>query len=294
MVQNQSKDLFLIDFGVGKQLERNLESAMGKSPMMSIVGKPAYCPPEQMATGECSEASDLYALGVIAVELLYGKRPPNLWDWSQDLPQPISELLMSVLHKMLAHNVNDRYGSAQEVLEVLDYETTQIQTPIGSHPSTPAPQPPAPAAAPSTASEKTTIVDTAVDSAPPAIPQPAVDPVTVGDQSDAGVNQGGKPAGDRGVETVDQWPMGHFDPSPPDAKIPDNAALVEPPPASAKTAPPQELGQPGSVSGRAAPPPQNPPAAATVGSYDKAAVTYSSSLDPGATAVGTTPRCRGR
>jgi eukaryotic-like serine/threonine-protein kinase len=62
----------LLDFGVAKVLGGH-DSAHTKTG--GPVGTPAYMAPEQWAGGRAAAAADVYSLGVIAYELLTGRRP---------------------------------------------------------------------------------------------------------------------------------------------------------------------------------------------------------------------------
>ncbi|MBX7220973.1 MAG: protein kinase [Blastocatellia bacterium] len=62
----------LIDFGIAKV--RDPISADSTEGEMNV-GTLAYMAPEQFETGECSAASDMYALGVVLHEMVTGKKP---------------------------------------------------------------------------------------------------------------------------------------------------------------------------------------------------------------------------
>ncbi|MEB3164678.1 MAG: serine/threonine-protein kinase [Prochlorothrix sp.] len=119
MQQEGSGTIYLIDFGIGKQLKDSLEMSTASSYQPSLVGKPSYCPPEQMGRGMCSESSDLYALAVTTIELLSGHPHRDPQSWQQSLPQPIAPGFAATLTKMLAYNIDDRYPSAHVVLAAL-------------------------------------------------------------------------------------------------------------------------------------------------------------------------------
>jgi serine/threonine protein kinase len=61
----------LIDFGIAKVAN----SAVKQDGLDDLVGTLPYMAPEQILASGCSAATDIYALGIIAYELLAGKRP---------------------------------------------------------------------------------------------------------------------------------------------------------------------------------------------------------------------------
>ncbi len=84
-------------------------------------GSPAYIAPEQI-NGECDTRADIYALGVIAVELLSGKRPFTgmiadvLHGHLQKTPNlaGLDFNVGDVLYRALAKNPNERYATVYE------------------------------------------------------------------------------------------------------------------------------------------------------------------------------------
>jgi hypothetical protein len=118
--QGRQAEAKLIDFGLAQHLRD--PSGLG-----SIVGTPGYIAPELLAGVPASAASDLFALGVTATELICGHAPfqgaaesmtraPDL-----SLPSDSSEL-RKVLLRLLNPNPELRYQSAAHVLQdVADY-----------------------------------------------------------------------------------------------------------------------------------------------------------------------------
>uniref|UniRef100_B8HVB7 non-specific serine/threonine protein kinase n=1 Tax=Cyanothece sp. (strain PCC 7425 / ATCC 29141) TaxID=395961 RepID=B8HVB7_CYAP4 len=116
------RHLVLIDFGAVKEMRVSLASGtlVGDGGTIAI-GTPGYMPPEQ-AQGRPQPNSDLYALGIIAIQALTGRPPTQLqqdsqgrWIWQAD----ISEGLGLILSRMVRYQFQERYQSATEVLQAL-------------------------------------------------------------------------------------------------------------------------------------------------------------------------------
>lgn len=121
--QNDHK-LVLIDFGVSKQKAESSNTALG-----TIIGSLGYAPIEQMQFGKVFPSNDLYSLGITCFHLLTNISPSNFWlkqgyswtsSWRQHLIQPISQELELILDKLLQENHQQRYQSAQAVLQDLN------------------------------------------------------------------------------------------------------------------------------------------------------------------------------
>ena len=133
------------DFGVAKALTRatqddafSRESATATG-LGLAVGTPAYMAPEQAAADPATDhRADLYALGLIAYEVLAGKHPfgertaqAMLAAHLTETPAPLSSRcagvpsgLATLVARLLAKRPEDRPQSAQEVLEAIDIATT--------------------------------------------------------------------------------------------------------------------------------------------------------------------------
>lgn len=130
--------IVLIDFGAVKQItpqDQNLrlggvagqvgldEDAAQRNWTIAI-GTRGYAPPEQYA-GQPNLSSDIYALGMIAVEALTGVHPLNLpinvatgeADWHSFVQIP--DNLRSIVDQMIRFHFRDRYQSAHKILEDL-------------------------------------------------------------------------------------------------------------------------------------------------------------------------------
>lgn len=112
--------LVLIDFGAVKTMQPpNAE----KTELATVaIGTRGYAPPEQLA-GHPRLSSDIYALGMIAIQALTGVSPQTLninpdtgnVEWHQ-LAQ-VRDQLAAIIDKMVCYHFSDRYQSAAEVLE---------------------------------------------------------------------------------------------------------------------------------------------------------------------------------
>ncbi|GAB4372720.1 MAG: hypothetical protein Kow00121_15320 [Elainellaceae cyanobacterium] len=129
MLPNAGRLPVLIDFGVVKQAAPHWYEVSTITPDGSVqasvsVGKLGYAPYEQIRIGQCSPRSDLYALGVTAAVLLTGKPPNHLIDsksleWKWQSYRSVNSEFACILEKMMADKPQDRYPSAEAVLDDL-------------------------------------------------------------------------------------------------------------------------------------------------------------------------------
>jgi eukaryotic-like serine/threonine-protein kinase len=95
----------VIDFGIAR-LHEEIKKERGKT--LRIVGTPTYMSPEQKEDpSKISFASDIYALGIIAYELLSGKLSFGVIHLSQ-----VPKGLRPILEKALAVSIQERYPDA--------------------------------------------------------------------------------------------------------------------------------------------------------------------------------------
>ena len=110
------------DFGIAKASESPHLTRTG-----SVIGTPAYMSPEQCLGNEQTHASDQYALGVVAFEMIAGRKPfigptveiqwahikqepPSLRTFRPDCPPALERAVM----RMLAKAPADRWSSLRE------------------------------------------------------------------------------------------------------------------------------------------------------------------------------------
>jgi serine/threonine protein kinase len=119
--RNQDHKLVLIDFGAVKQIQSQVVNAHGETRLTVAVGTPGYMPNEQ-ANGKPRFCSDIYAVGMIAIQALTGLSPHQFPEdprtgeilWQEQVE--ISQSFAKILDKIICYDFRQRYQSAQEVL----------------------------------------------------------------------------------------------------------------------------------------------------------------------------------
>jgi len=130
LIRRQDGVLCLIDFGIVKEFSAQQLGLMAQpqSRLMATtvsIGTEGYTPFEQIRGKPCP-ASDVYALGMVAIEALTGHDPadldfdPNTLDvvWRKGVA--VSDALANVLNKMVCGHYSRRYASGSEALKLLE------------------------------------------------------------------------------------------------------------------------------------------------------------------------------
>jgi eukaryotic-like serine/threonine-protein kinase len=141
LLDETSGNALLGDFGIALMADSERLTTEGVA-----LGTPEYMSPEQCQGYPLDERSDLYSLGIVLYECLSGK-PPFMAEaplaiaykhvhetppaiQRQDLPPA----LMAILRKALAKRKEDRFSSAEAMLEALDQvgekKGTSTQQPV--------------------------------------------------------------------------------------------------------------------------------------------------------------------
>jgi serine/threonine protein kinase len=110
----------MIDFGAVKQIHPQAQ----EDNFTVAIGTVGYAPPEQFI-GQPRFNSDIYALGMIAIQALTGIAVKQLqrdvttgalvWQHLATVSRPLA----AILDRMTAYDFHQRYGSATEVLQAL-------------------------------------------------------------------------------------------------------------------------------------------------------------------------------
>ena len=127
---NNDGRIKISDFGIART------EASGLTQAGDVLGTLHYMAPEQFLGGETDALVDLYSIGVIAYELLAGRKPfsgNNVQAMQQVLNQPaenpsrlnagLSPLMDRVLQKALAKKREDRFQSAREFADAFKEAT---------------------------------------------------------------------------------------------------------------------------------------------------------------------------
>jgi serine/threonine-protein kinase len=121
--------IVLTDFGIAKIVTGIQFTASG-----GLIGTPAYMAPEQGLGEQGDERSDLYSFGVILFQMCTGELPydaeaplavilkhlnqpiPSIYNLNPDVP----EAMAAVVYKAMAKDPDERYQTADELLNALD------------------------------------------------------------------------------------------------------------------------------------------------------------------------------
>jgi len=127
----------LTDFGIARAVDGSGHTQTGE-----VLGTPHYLSPEQALGEPATGASDLYALGVVAHELLTGRRPfdkgtpvatalAQVNDPPPPLPAHVPPGLRALIEQCLEKRPADRPASARELGERLGLDEHDLPEPSG-------------------------------------------------------------------------------------------------------------------------------------------------------------------
>lgn len=124
MRRRQDEKIILIDFGSVKQVSTQIIDAAGQVKQTVAVGTKSYMPMEQMM-GRPGFYSDIYALGIIAIQALTGVSPKEfpidddgeiIWRNKLNSQVHYQPRFLDLLDQMVRYRHQERYSSAGVVL----------------------------------------------------------------------------------------------------------------------------------------------------------------------------------
>ncbi len=133
----------VLDFGLAVP-SASAESGAGRTQLTeagSIVGTPAYMPPEVIRGEPADARSDLWSLGVVLYEMVTGSQPFKetghaltyaILESSPPLAESVSPALRSIILRCLAKQPGERYQTAGEVQAALT--TVEVHAQLGDSP----------------------------------------------------------------------------------------------------------------------------------------------------------------
>jgi eukaryotic-like serine/threonine-protein kinase len=128
LLRSREDEVKLADFGIAKATEQSSITQVG-----SVLGTAAYLAPEQARGEEAGPSADLYALGVVAYQLISGRLPYDANSLTelalkqqQEEPPTLDTLVAAVNPELadaiavaLALDPRDRYATAREMRRAL-------------------------------------------------------------------------------------------------------------------------------------------------------------------------------
>lgn len=128
----------VLDFGIAKSKDT---AGMNLTRSGHVMGTPHYLAPESLLFGEHCYQSDIFAIGLILYEMITGKQALTgtvnhvMEALTKDIPIPgeyAGTTLSYVLQKALARRPSDRYETAAEMINDLNYVEREIMQSISA------------------------------------------------------------------------------------------------------------------------------------------------------------------
>lgn len=130
LISNEGRQVKVADFGIAKAVSNSTITNIG-----SIIGSVHYFSPEQAKGQPVSNNADLYSLGIVLYEMLVGRVPFRgdspisiaLQHINEDIeftPEEKTKIphsIRTLISKMTDKSPEDRYQSAEEVIEDIEY-----------------------------------------------------------------------------------------------------------------------------------------------------------------------------
>jgi serine/threonine protein kinase len=131
ITRNHQSRISILDFGLAKLKFLDHSESKSLTAPGTVIGTLSYMSPEQIMGGEIDERTDVFALGVLAIEMLTGRQPftgrtpsdvalailTRPFELKGDSPE--IRILNSVLQKCIAKNRTNRYDSVEQLQKEL-------------------------------------------------------------------------------------------------------------------------------------------------------------------------------
>jgi serine/threonine protein kinase len=120
--------IVLIDFGAVKEVTtRFLNAKPGETDYTIAIGTFGYIPKEQLG-GRPRFSSDIFSVGMIAIQALTGVHPNDLVEddstaelqWRDRLPAPINPEFANIIDRMIRYDFRERYATAEAALQAIE------------------------------------------------------------------------------------------------------------------------------------------------------------------------------
>ena len=130
LISNEGRIVKVADFGIAKAVSNSTMTNIG-----SIIGSVHYFSPEQAKGKFVSNNADLYSLGIVLYEMIIGKVPfrgdspisialqhiNDEIEFSSEEQVNIPQSVRTIIKKLTEKSSADRYQSAEEVIEDIEY-----------------------------------------------------------------------------------------------------------------------------------------------------------------------------
>ena len=130
LISNEGRIVKVADFGIAKAVSNSTMTNIG-----SIIGSVHYFSPEQAKGKFVSNNADLYSLGIVLYEMIIGKVPfrgdspisialqhiNDEIEFSSEEQVNIPQSVRTIIKKLTEKSSTDRYQSAEEVIEDIEY-----------------------------------------------------------------------------------------------------------------------------------------------------------------------------
>jgi len=143
----------VLDFGIAKVTAEDMKGQPVLTQLGSVFGTPEYMSPEQAMGQAVDRRTDLYSLGVILHEMLSGQGTPfsgadmiailtaHMVQPPPPLPDSVPAQLSAITMRLLAKRPEERFATANELVEALDQLQLSPALPSAGLPGAPATAP---------------------------------------------------------------------------------------------------------------------------------------------------------